>query len=81
MDANENSVEQACFLCQVYVLADLVDIKLITEQITLQNYESGISIGKPERLLFAILCDSHGQEKKKKRQLLKSKRLFLSVRM
>lgn len=37
VDANEISVEQACFLCQVYLLEDIwqVDIQLIIKPITL----------------------------------------------
>lgn len=69
MDANEISVEQACFLCQVCVLEDiwLVDIQLIIKLITQQNYESRISIHKPECLLFATFCDSHGLKKQGKK--------------
>lgn len=64
------SVEQACFLCQVCVLEDIwqVDIQVIIKQITLQNYESRISIRKPECSLPATSCDSHGLRKKRKKR-------------
>lgn len=60
VDANVICVEQACFLCQVYVPAALLYIQPIIKQITLLNYESWIGIHKPECLLFAIIRDSHG---------------------